>query len=522
MKTTTRNTLRVIASLSATMSLGFGQSSDLGLFSGHGDVGNVGKAGSVEVDSSAGTYRISGSGESLWLTNDSFHFVWKKLSADDLTLAANIRWLGTAANPHRKACLMIRQNLDPDSSYAGAVLHGNGLTCLQCRETPNGSTHEIQSNLSAPGRLRIEKHGDYVTMSVADLDEKMSPAGGSFRVHLDEPFYVGLAVCAYETNSLEEAQFSNVEVLTLPNGLTTRFTMESTLEIIDVSSSDRRVVYQTTNHIEAPNWSRDGAYFLFNSADRIWKIPFSGGKPHLIDTGLATHCRNHGMSPDGTLLAINDYGSDFKSRIYILPVTGGAPRLVTPDAPAYSVPETPGAGPSPFRRLVIPYSHSYWHGWSPDGKTIAYSAERNGELDVYTLSLQGGKEKRLTTTPGDDGPDYSSDGQHIFFSSKRTGLMQIWRMKTDGSEQQQITADDYNNWLPHPSPNGQWIVFLSYPKDVKGLAQNKDVMLRAMQATSGQIQVLAKLLGGQGTIDVPSWSPDSQHLAFVSYQRIYP
>ena len=190
---------------------------------------------------------------------------------------------------------------------------------------------------------------------------------------------------------------------------------------------------------------------------------------------------------------------DGKSRIYVLPISGGKPRLITPLAP------------------------SYWHGWSPDGKTLAYCAERNGNFDVYTIPVRGGKEKRLTTAPGlDDGPDYSPDGKYIYFNSERTGLMQIWRMKPDGSDQEQITSDDYNNWFAHPSPDGRWIVFLSYAKDVKGHPPGKNVMLRLMSLSDRKIQVLAKLYGGQGTINVPSWSPDSRNVAFVSYQMVYP
>ena len=162
---------------------------------------------------------------------------------------------------------------------------------------------------------------------------------------------------------------------------------------------------------------------------------------------------------------------------------------------------------------------SYWHGWSPDGRTLAYCAERKGEFDIYTMPVGGGAETRLTDAQGlDDGPDYSPDGKTIYFNSDRTGRMQVWRMKTDGSEQAAVTTDEWNNWFPHPSPDGKSLVFLSYEPDVKGHPENKDVMLRVLTLATGKIEVIAKLFGGQGTINVPSWSPDSRKLAFVSYQ----
>jgi Tol biopolymer transport system component len=174
-------------------------------------------------------------------------------------------------------------------------------------------------------------------------------------------------------------------------------------------------------------------------------------------------------------------------------------------------------------RQVTRLGPSYWHGWSPDGKTLTYCAERNGEYDVYTIGVEGGEETRLTTAPGlDDGPEYSPDGRYIYFNSIRTGTMQIWRMKADGSEQQPVTSDEYNNWFPHPSPDGRWIVFLSYEKGVEGHPANKDVTLRLKPTGGGETRVLAELFGGQGTLNVPSWSPDSRRLAFVSYRLTNP
>ncbi|HTR81240.1 MAG TPA: hypothetical protein VMM58_06375 [Bacteroidota bacterium] len=467
----------------------------LGIFEGHGDIGHVLKAGSARYDTSQKSYLIGASGDNMWFNNDDFHFVWKKMSGD-ISLTADIRWIGTGGNPHRKACLLIRQSLEPGSPYVDAALHGVGLTSLQYRDTIGGPTREIQSNVSAPQRISIQKEGDYVFMSIGQDGEPLHSAGGSFKIKLTGPYYVGLGVCAHDSNAFEQAIFTNVELTSGQASSSGEPILESTLETVAIASTDRRVVYHTRDHIEAPNWSRDGQFLIFNRDGGLFTIPVAGGEVKPIDAGFANKCNNdHGLSPDGTQLAISDQSKDGKSRIYILPSNGGTPRQITDEGP------------------------SYWHGWSPDGKTLAYCAERNGEFDIYTIPSAGGVENRLTTAPGlDDGPDYSPDGKYIYFNSERTGTMQIWRMKANGTDQEQVTSDKYNNWFAHPSPDGKWIVFLSYEKEVTGHPANKDVMLRLMPLNGGAIQVLAKLFGGQGTINVPSWSPDSQNVAFVSYR----
>lgn len=468
-----------------------------GFSEGDTDIGSPSKGGKVDYDAAKGVYTIHGGGSNMWFSSDAFHFVWKQVSGD-VSLAADVLVNATqGGDPHRKAVLMVRQSLDADSPYADAALHGDGLTSLQYRETKSARTYEIQANAKAPQRLRIEKRGKYVSMSIAAEGEELHSAGGSFRLELQEPYYIGLGVCAHNDARSESAVFSKVDFRKEEPGTN----LLSTLETITISSKDRRVVWTTTNRIEAPNWMKDGTNLLFNGKGRIYRIAATGGEPAMLDTGTATRCNNdHGISPDGTMLAISDQtqtvGTSRPSLIYTVPLSGGTPKKITLSGP------------------------SYWHGWSPDGKTLAFCGQRNNEFDIYTISIDGGEEKRLTTAKGlDDGPDYTPDGKWIYFNSDHTGQMQVWRMKPDGSSQEQVTNDEFNNWFPHPSPDGKWLVILSYPKEVTGHPEDKDVTLRIMPLAGGKIEVLAKLFGGQGTINVPSWSPDSKRLAFVSYQR---
>lgn len=278
--------------------------------------------------------------------------------------------------------------------------------------------------------------------------------------------------------------------------------LESRLEIFDLDSGERTEVHRDQLRFEAPNWTPDGKNLIFNQEGLIYRIPVTGGDPVVIPTGFATSNNNdHGVSPDGQWLAISHHAEDKppgrNSIIYIVPVEGGNPRQVTEFGP------------------------SYWHGWSPDGLTLTYTAERDGQFDIYTIPVEGGRETRLTDTPGlDDGPDYSPDGKYIYFNSERSGSMEIWRMDANGENPVQLTDDRYNNWFPHPSPDGRFLVFLSYisPVDPGAHPADRDVMLRLMEIGSGEVTKLTRFTGGQGTINVPSWAPDSRRFAFVSYR----
>ena len=274
----------------------------------------------------------------------------------------------------------------------------------------------------------------------------------------------------------------------------------STLETVDVHTGERTMIKEFDYVIEAPNWTQDGKYLVYNSQGRMYTYELTTGEINEIDSDFATDCNNdHVLSPDNTHLTVSHFtNEDATSRIYILPLEGGVPTLVTERGP------------------------SYLHGWSPDGEQLAYCAERDGQYDIYTISVKGGAETQLTDEPGlDDGPEYSPDGQHIWFNSTRTGLMQVWRMETDGANPTHVVKEEANCWFPHVSPDGQWVAYIAYSKDDVEAGDhppNKNVELRLVSAEGGASKTIIKLFGGQGTMNVNSWSPDNRTLALVSYR----
>lgn len=278
-----------------------------------------------------------------------------------------------------------------------------------------------------------------------------------------------------------------------PEGIT------SELVILNVKSGEQKTILKEKRHFEAPNWSRDGSFLLINSGGFLETVDLEGKKlgqlfPEQIDRAN----NDHGLSFDGKLLVISKNDEGAGSRIYTVPLSGGEPKLITPNHP------------------------SYWHGISPDGKTLVYCAERDDAWDIYSIPTAGGTEKRITTAEGlDDGPEYSYDGKWIYFNSNRTGRMQAYRMKPDGTGAEQLTNDALDNWFPHPSPNNKSAVIISYIEDQKGSHPfGKDVKLRLLDVETKEIKDLtAVFYGGQGTINVHSWSPDGDWLAFVRYHK---
>lgn len=277
--------------------------------------------------------------------------------------------------------------------------------------------------------------------------------------------------------------------------------VQSTLEIYHLESRQRRVLLVDDSHFEAPNWSRDGQYLVVNRDGRLYRVPLVSPGFELIDTGSATLCNNdHGLSRDGRTLVISHRADDAAgSVISTLPVGGGTPRRITALAP------------------------SYWHGWSPDGQTLAFVAGRAAHADykIYNLDLHSLQERQLSFGPGlDDGPDYSPCGRFIYFNAHQKGRMQIWRMDADGRHPQQMVHSSGSDWFPHPSPDGAHVVFIRYLQD-QGSSHpfGRDVQLMLLHVGTGEVTALTDVFfGGQGSLNVPSWSPDGQAFAFVSYR----
>ncbi len=463
-------------------------------------IGNPSLKGSHSFEAGTQTCVLEGSGNNMWNNRDEFYFLSRPQSGDCI-LSANICIAGKGGNPHRKAGLMFRTSLSEDAPYVDVAIHGDGLTSIQYRSEKGGETREADTQVNAPQFVQIEKSGNNFILRVSKNQTPLDEVA-SVQVNLGDAFHAGIFICSHDSAVKEKAVFSNIR-LDVPaemKGGEQAPPSSSRLEILDVETGLRRIIYSTENHIEAPNWSRDGKFLLFNSHGKLYRFDLRNLKIKPIDTGPATALNNdHGISFDGKKLAISHHPEEDGLRnsiIYTLPVKGGTPKRITRLGP------------------------SYWHGWSPDGQWITYCAERNGNYDVFKIPSSGGEEIRLTHAEGlDDGPEYSPDGKYIYFNSVRSGTMLIWRMNTDGSHQEQVTSDEFNDWFPHPSPDGKWLVFISYFPDVPaGLhPRNQRIMIRLMPSGGGEIRSLAFLYGGQGSLNVPSWSPDSKKIAFVSY-----
>jgi TolB protein len=495
---------RILVLLAAALSA----AAQTGIFESSTDVGGTPVKGKVEFNPSSGEYSVTGGGENIWGTVDAFHYVWKKLSGD-VAMTADVHFIGAGTVAHRKAALMIRQSLDPGSAYADVALHGDGLTSLQYRPAAGAETLEMRSDLKAPVRIRIERRGDRFTMFAGSPGEDLKPVG-PVTVALRDPVYVGLAVSSHKGDIVETAVFSNVKIEPLQSQAPQR-RYRSKISIYDLKTKAVHTVYQADEVFEAPNWSHDGKFLLSNSRGKLFRIPVEGnGQPEALNIDSSLRCNNdHDFSPDGKAIAIScSAPSSRQSQVYTVAADGSNLKQVVSKAP------------------------SYFHGWSPDGKYLAFVGQRNGHFNLFRVPVGGGDEERLTSKPAyDDGPDYSPDGKWIYFNSNRSGGWDIWRMPAagagpDDAKAEQVTNDESEDWFPHPSPNGKWLLMFSFPKGTAGHNDRLDgVALRLMPMPGKKLkpahpQVLTTFFGGQGTINVNSWSPDSKRFAFVIYEPL--
>jgi Tol biopolymer transport system component len=476
----------------------------LGQFEGESDVGDPRLAGSAKYDSATQEYTLSGAGTNMWFGADQFHFVWKKMKGDFI-LRTRTEFIGKGAIAHRKIGWMVRPNLEPDAAYADCAQHGDGLCSLQFRRTKGTNTDQVRLPITNANVLQFERRGTSFIFSGAH-------AGAPFvsceltNLDLGDEVYAGLFICSHTADVVEKAIFRDVRLIkpAKTGFVPYRDFIGSVLEIFDIDSGKSAAIYESTQPFEAPNWTPDGAALIYNISGRAegWgrlaRFELVTRKPALIDTGSATRNNNdHVVSFDGKMLGISDQSASHggQSQIFTVPAEGGTPKQITSLAP------------------------SYLHGWSPDGKFLVYTGGRKNKFDIYKISVNGGEEIRLTNSDGlNDGPEYTPDGKLIYFNSSRTGRMQLWRMRADGTSQEQVTDDEFNNWFPHISPDGKWIAFISFSSDVTPTDHPyyKQVYLRLMPIQGGVPKVIAYVYGGQGTMNVPSWSPDSKRFAFVS------
>lgn len=464
------------------------------------NIGNPAIKGTFVYESRDQQYLLTGAGYNIWNTRDEFFFLARK-TGGDLIFSAVLEFKGAGTELHRKAGIMFRSSLEEDAPYVDVAVHGDGLTSLQYRSAKGGVTHEIAAEIRNPQFIQLERTGNRFVMRLSK-DNSPLVVAAELELALPDEVHAGLFVCSHNAGVTETALFRNVrlDVPATVKGGNQAPPSPSRLETLDIVTGARSIVHTSTSHFEAPNWSRNGKFLIYNQEGLLYRFDLKPGKIRQINTGFANANNNdHGISFDGKMLAISHHtivNEKRQSIIYTVPVKGGTPARITETGP------------------------SYWHGWSPDDLWLTYCAERNGNYDVYKIPAAGGEEIRLTSTEGlDDGPEYSPCGNYIYFNSVRSGTMQIWRMKPDGSLQEQVTFDAYNDWFPHPSPDGKWLIFVSYLPEVPAAShpRNERVMLRLMNLENGEIRALAFLYGGQGTINVPSWSPDSRKVAFVSY-----
>lgn len=489
--------------LLSTMAIGQ-QLEPIGIFTHHQDVGNPKLRGSATYNPADQTYRVKAAGANMWANNDQFHFLWKQIKGDFI-MQARVQWIGEGTADHRKLGIIVRDNLNPDSRYVDACVHGDTLTALQYREQNGGQSFQDVMYSHHPTEIQLERKGNVYTFSAAVFGERYKTI--SRTMELGEEPYVGLFLCSHVEDVYEEAVFSNVRIIipAADNFVPYRDYIGSHLEVMDIKTGHRKIIHTSKNSLQAPNWSEDGK-LIYMEGGRLNYFDLNTGEIKNLNTGPIQSSNNDKViSFDGKQMAFSaSAGSPRRSTIFVMPIAGSDnPVQVTSSA-----------------------NHSYLHGWSPDGTKLIFHGNRNNQWDIWQIDVNTKEEVNLTNSRYlDDGPEYTPDGKWIYYNSTQSGTMQIWRMKPDGTGHQQITFDQYNNWFPHISPDGKWIVYLAFPPDIdpKTHPFYKRVYIMLMPTNdAGAPKAIGYVYGGQGTINVPSWShdPDNLQISFVSNTQI--
>lgn len=476
----------------------------IGIFQSQTDVGRVTPAGNAAFDRVNNNYTLTSAGANTWYHVDAFHYLWLKASGD-FTLTAQINFpahtYAREPNPHRKGVLMFRQSLDPGSEYAAVALHGSGLTALQYRHMRGANTEDIEINEEYPKILRIEKRGDIITAYVSMQGEPLRPVGASTRLHLKNPYYLGLGALSHEPDLADTVEFSHVAI-GRPETTRSHATRYSTLEVIQTEDQYRRAtaLRSAPARMSSAAWSAGSGSVYVEEGGHLERIAYreapAPADVRLIVPGGFKDCPGHlGVSPDGQWLAVTCKSGQGEHQIYILPAEGGT-----------------------ARQLTNGDQSSFFHAWSADGSSIAFTrGSGSSKADIYTIPAAGGKELRLTNDAINDGPDFSPDGKFIYFDSSRSGTTQVWRMHPDGSAAEQITDDEHENSSPHVSPDGRSLAFLSRP--VSAGDAISDAAIKIMGFDDGLIRTLVDFQGNRDSLAMQSWG-DRNHLAFISYQSV--
>ncbi len=468
-----------------------------GIFEAFNFIGAPAVNGDLSYDNHADSYNIRGSGEKVWGKSDQFVYLWKFIEGDFI-LRAELEFSDGSAASNSKAGWMVRKSLAADSQHVSACLQADGKAALHYRAKDGEETESLKSDSEFPTVIQLERKGDVYIFSTARFGETFTHKEKA--IELTGKVQVGLFSCAQNANTLNSVVFRNVRIVKPAWEGLVQYTdyLGSHLELLELETGKRTIVHSVADSLQAPNWTTDGKHLIYNRNGKLYTFNLTTGYVAELDTDFAVVNNNdHVLSFDGKQLGISHHAEDAdgESVIYTVPATGGIPKRITMNHP------------------------SFLHGWSPDAKSLIYTAGRNGEWSIYKISSEGGEETALTKGPAlDDGSEYSPDGEYIYFNSVRTGLMQIWRMKPDGSEQEQLTDDECNNWFPHISHDSKSMVYIAYNQDIDPSKHPfyKHVYLRQIPVDGGEAKVIAYLYGGQGSFNVPSYSPDGKYVAFVS------